>query len=213
MRHSSRTSLPTLRRAMAVAVATLALTVPLLAVPAPAEAAATSASRVAGFSAGPATVTKGKSITVAAQGQRLKGKTWVKTGTVTAAVYFDPDGSGPNKAVRTVKSSASGHVKVSVPASVSGKWSVRLAAQGTMKASVSGQKYVKVVPAAKPAPKPTSSKPASKWHCPAWAPIKGNAPSKIYHLKNQRFYNKTTPEICFSTETAAKKAGYRKSKV
>lgn len=205
MRHSSRTSLPTLRRAMAVAVATLALTVPLLT--APAEAAATSSSRIAGFSAGPATVTKGKPITVAAQGQRLKGKAWVNTGTVTAAVYFDPDGSGPNKAVRTVKSSASGHVKVSVPASVSGKWSVRLAAQG------SGQKYVKVVPAGKPAPKPTSSKPASKWNCPAWAPIKGNAPSKIYHLKNQRFYNKTTPETCFSTEAAAKKAGYRKSKV
>ncbi|WP_442319996.1 sunset domain-containing protein [Arthrobacter psychrolactophilus] len=27
------------------------------------------------------------------------------------------------------------------------------------------------------------------------------------------FYLKTTPEICFSTETEAKNAGYRKSKV
>ncbi|MDD0859265.1 hypothetical protein NHF46_19135 [Arthrobacter alpinus] len=48
---------------------------------------------------------------------------------------------------------------------------------------------------------------------PGVGPIKGNAPSKIYHLKNQRFYTKTTPEICFTTEAAAKQAGYRKSKV
>ncbi|MHA7268174.1 sunset domain-containing protein [Arthrobacter sp. HLT1-20] len=124
-------------------------------------------------------------------------------------MYFDADGSTPNKAVRTFKSNSTCYLKTTFAASVSGKWSVRWGTQGSVAAASSVQAYVKVVPA----PKPTSAKPASKWRCPAWAPIKGDAPSKIYHLKGQRFYVKTTPEICFSTETAAKAAGYRKSKV
>ena len=168
-----------------------------------------SAGRVASFSAGPATVIKGKTVTVAAQAQRYSGKGWVKTGTLTATVYFDADGATPNKAVRTFKSNSSGYLKTTFAASTSGKWSIRWAKQGTVAAASSVQKYVKVVPA----PKPTSSKPASKWNCPAWAPIKGNAPSRIYHLKGQRFYLKTTPEICFTTEAAARAGGYRKSKV
>jgi hypothetical protein len=198
----------TARRTMLAMLAAVAIMLPLVAAPAPANAAATINSRVASFSAGPATVTKGKTIALAAQAQKVSGKSWVKTGTVTATVYFDADGAVPNKAIRTVKTNSSGYVKVTFPASVSGKWSIRLAAQGSLKASASGPKYVKVVPA----PKPTSSKPASKWNCPAWAPIKGNAPSKIYHMKGQQYYNNTTPEICFSTEAAARAAGYRKSK-
>ena len=50
-------------------------------------------------------------------------------------------------------------------------------------------------------------------NCPKSAPIKGNRPSHIYHMPGQRFYKITGPEICFSTEGAAHRAGYRKSKV
>jgi len=49
--------------------------------------------------------------------------------------------------------------------------------------------------------------------CPKSAPIKGNEPSHIYHMPGQRFYKITGPEICFSSESAAQHAGYRKSKV
>ena len=58
---------------------------------------------------------------------------------------------------------------------------------------------------------PSSTKP-SGWNCPAWAPIKGNASSMIYHVKSGQYYSRTKPEVCFSSEGAAVKAGYRKSK-
>jgi hypothetical protein len=61
--------------------------------------------------------------------------------------------------------------------------------------------------------RPSRTAPVSEYNCPSWAPIKGNAQSGIYHLPKQRFYKVTKPEVCFSTEAAAKKAGYRKSKV
>lgn len=48
--------------------------------------------------------------------------------------------------------------------------------------------------------------------CPAWAPIKGNADSGIYHVPGGRYYNATKPEDCFRTEADAVRAGYRKSK-
>ncbi|MHA7306199.1 sunset domain-containing protein [Arthrobacter sp. TMN-49] len=208
MNHSANAPTHALRRRLMIALTALALVIPLASIPANAHAAM-SAGRVASFSASPATVVKGKTITVAAQAQRYSGKAWGKTGALTAAVYFDADGATPNKAVRTFKSNSTGNLKTTFAASASGKWSIRWAKQGSVAAASSVQKYVKVVPA----PKATSAKPASKWNCPAWAPIKGNAPSKIYHLKGQRLYLKTTPEICFSTEAAAKAAGYRKSKV
>lgn len=53
----------------------------------------------------------------------------------------------------------------------------------------------------------------SGWRtCPSWAPIKGNASSKIYHMPGGAYYDKTNPEVCFATESAAQAAGYRKSK-
>ena len=61
--------------------------------------------------------------------------------------------------------------------------------------------------------RPGRTDPISAWKCPKWAPIKGNASSMIYHLPGQAFYTRTKPEDCFSTQHAAKKAGYRKSKV
>ncbi|GAA2105963.1 hypothetical protein [Brevibacterium salitolerans] len=60
---------------------------------------------------------------------------------------------------------------------------------------------------------PSSTGPGySGWDCPAWAPIKGNADSMIYHVKGGAFYDRTNPEECFRTEAAAKAAGYRRSK-
>lgn len=53
----------------------------------------------------------------------------------------------------------------------------------------------------------------SGWNCPSWAPIKGNASSMIYHMPGQRFYDRTNPEECFSSESAARNAGYRAAKV
>ena len=49
------------------------------------------------------------------------------------------------------------------------------------------------------------------WNCPAWAPIKGNASSMIYHVRGGQFYDRTNPEECFATEAAARNAGYRKA--
>ncbi|MFT3888597.1 MAG: hypothetical protein QM713_10600 [Arachnia sp.] len=60
---------------------------------------------------------------------------------------------------------------------------------------------------------PSRTAPVSLTSCPSWAPIKGNADSGIYHVKGQRFYTRTHPEECFSSESAARAAGYRKSKV
>ncbi|MFC8302977.1 hypothetical protein ACFUCV_04740 [Specibacter sp. NPDC057265] len=198
-----------LRYFLLAVVASLAVVLPMVVAPTSAHAAATTSTRIANFAAGPATVVKGKNISYSGLVQRLSGKAWANAGAVTVNVYFDADGSAPKKLVRTLRTTSAGKFNATAVAAVSGKWSVTLPAQGSYKASSTAVKAIKVVPA----PSPTSAKPASKWNCPSWAPIKGNAPSKIYHLKNQRFYAKTTPEICFSTEAAAKQAGYRKSKV
>lgn len=48
--------------------------------------------------------------------------------------------------------------------------------------------------------------------CPSKYPIKGNASSMIYHVPSGQYYDVTNPEECFSTESAAVAAGYRKSK-
>ena len=48
--------------------------------------------------------------------------------------------------------------------------------------------------------------------CPAWAPIKGNKDSGIYHRPGQQSYDKTVAEQCFSSSTDAERAGYRAAK-
>ncbi|MGQ2914789.1 cell wall-binding repeat-containing protein [Microbacterium aurantiacum] len=58
---------------------------------------------------------------------------------------------------------------------------------------------------------PERTTPASVSSCPSWAPIKGNASSMIYHVPGGQFYARTNPEECFTTEAAARSAGYRKS--
>ena len=60
---------------------------------------------------------------------------------------------------------------------------------------------------------PSRTSPISEYDCPSWAPIKGNANSMIYHLPRNRYYDVTKPEECFSTESAARDAGYRAAKV
>lgn len=47
--------------------------------------------------------------------------------------------------------------------------------------------------------------------CPADHPIKGNLPSRIFHLPEQSSYERTNPEICFASESSAMSAGFRKS--
>ena len=59
---------------------------------------------------------------------------------------------------------------------------------------------------------PNRTAPSSSWNCPTWAPIKGNASSMIYHVPGGAYYSRTKPEECFTTESAARQAGYRASK-
>ena len=49
--------------------------------------------------------------------------------------------------------------------------------------------------------------------CPAYAPIKGNARSMIYHRPGQQYYNVTNPEACFRNAASAAAAGYRAAKI
>ncbi|MFE5407279.1 cell wall-binding repeat-containing protein [Microbacterium sp. NPDC056569] len=58
---------------------------------------------------------------------------------------------------------------------------------------------------------PDRTSPIDTWTCPSWAPIKGNADSGIYHVPGGQYYDATNPEECFTTETAAQAAGYRRS--
>ncbi|MFI2296969.1 hypothetical protein [Isoptericola sp. NPDC019571] len=65
--------------------------------------------------------------------------------------------------------------------------------------------------------KPSRTTPVSEYNCPSWAPIKGNRTTShstdwIYHVPGGQYYKKTKPEECFTTEAAARKAGYRASK-
>lgn len=58
------------------------------------------------------------------------------------------------------------------------------------------------------------AKPNASGECPASAPIKGNQgkPDWIYHKPGGAYYKRTHAEECFTTEAAAKNAGYRASK-
>ena len=45
--------------------------------------------------------------------------------------------------------------------------------------------------------------------CPSEFPIKGNADSFIYHTPASLFYGRTKAELCFNSEEAAHRHGYR----
>ncbi|WP_245858972.1 HNH endonuclease family protein [Luteimicrobium subarcticum] len=59
---------------------------------------------------------------------------------------------------------------------------------------------------------PSVAQPVSHWDCPSWAPIKGNASSHIYHVPGGAYYDRTAPEVCFASASAAVADGYRASK-
>ena len=45
--------------------------------------------------------------------------------------------------------------------------------------------------------------------CPPGFPVKGNLPSRVFHSPGQPDYDRTTPEVCFANEAAARDAGFR----
>lgn len=64
-----------------------------------------------------------------------------------------------------------------------------------------------------PPPGATSGpQPGNGYACPPGLPIKGNASSMIAHKPGDQSYEKTKPEQCFATMTAAVAAGYRPAK-
>ncbi len=73
------------------------------------------------------------------------------------------------------------------------------------------------VPAAlEPEPEPA---PVATWKpinpdgtVPEGYPIKANSQSMIFHVPTGRFYERTKPERCYTTEAAAVADGYRRSK-
>ncbi|RII42450.1 hypothetical protein DWB68_06785 [Galactobacter valiniphilus] len=76
------------------------------------------------------------------------------------------------------------------------------------KASVSKTQTLKVVKKAKKKP---ASVAATGWDCPSGYPIKGNGSSMIHHVPSGAFYDRTNPEECFASASAARAAGYRAS--
>jgi hypothetical protein len=116
--------------------------------------------------------------------------------------------SGATGTSYTLKSADAGRtISVRVTGSKAGYATVTKASAG-----------VRVQAAPKPAtkPKPVSNRAAPRGKiCPSTHPIKGNRPTDgtdwKYHVRGGQFYDRTTPEDCFKTESAAKAAGYRKS--
>src|SRR5215210_3413628 len=49
--------------------------------------------------------------------------------------------------------------------------------------------------------------------CPPGFPVKGNLPSRVFHSPGQQDYDRTSPEICFVSEAAARDAGFRHSRL
>ena len=49
--------------------------------------------------------------------------------------------------------------------------------------------------------------------CPPGFPVKGNLPSRVFHSPGQQDYDRTTPEVCFASEAAARDAGFRHSRL
>lgn len=171
---------------------------------APAEAASKAATRVVKFTA-PASVYKSEAFTLRGTAQRKAGTRWDAYAKPKVEIYFDPAGSARAYRVKTVTGSTKGQFSAKVRTSRSGLWWAKVTVTGTSKAADSYKKLVRV--------KQRTSMIPSGTTCPSWAPIKGNESSGIYHVPGGAFYNRTNPEICFSTTAAARAAGYRASKV
>ncbi|MFF5792929.1 hypothetical protein ACFY5D_12850 [Paeniglutamicibacter sp. NPDC012692] len=86
----------------------------------------------------------------------------------------------------------------------------------TVKYTVPGSKATKTSVKSQDLLVKTKKKPSwvysdSNWNCPAGYPIKGNASSMIYHVPSGAFYDRTNPEECFASRSAAEARGYRAS--
>ena len=169
---------------------------------APAEAAA-AATRVVNFTA-PTSVYKSQSFTLKGTVQRKAGSKWASYAKPKVEIYFDPAGAAKAYKVKTVAGNTKGQFSTKVRTSRSGLWWAKVAPTSKQKSVVSYKKSVRVKQRTSMVPAGTS--------CPSWAPIKGNESSGIYHVPGGAFYNRTNPEICFATTSAAQKAGYRASK-
>jgi hypothetical protein len=170
----------------------------------------------------------GKALTVKVTGKKSGYATVSKTSKATAKVLASakPTISGAVKVAETVKAkpgSWTSGTAYSYQWYANGK-AIKSATRSsyTISASVVGKKLTVTVTGKKSGyasvsrtssstrsvTYPSSTAPVSKWDCPSWAPIKGNQ-SGIYHTPRSRWYEVTTPEECFRTESAARAAGYR----
>lgn len=63
-------------------------------------------------------------------------------------------------------------------------------------------------------PRPTRPwvDPTDDGDCPPGYPVKANADSGIYHQLGGRFYDRTRPDRCYATATAAEADGFRAPK-
>lgn len=190
----------------AIALGTAAL---LLVGPVPAATAAKSAVTIKKIST--KTAPYGKSVTVkpavTVKGKaKVTGKTLtVKRGSVTV---------GKNK--KTIKLKA-GTYKVTTKVKYR-TYKIIKKKNAKTKKIVSVRKYAKTKTLTKQqtltikqGKRPSRTSPKG-WNCPSGAPIKGNAQSMIYHMPSGAYYTATKPEACFSTQAAARSAGYRASK-
>lgn len=169
----------------------------------PAEAATKAATQVVSFTA-PTSVYKSQNFTLKGSVQRKAGTKWIRYAKPRVEIYFDPAGAAKAYKVKTVTGNDKGQFSTKVRTSRSGLWWAKVTPTSKYKAVNSYKKSVRV--------KQRTSMIPSGTTCPSWAPIKGNESSGIYHVPGGAFYSRTNPEICFSTTTAAQKAGYRASK-
>jgi hypothetical protein len=64
---------------------------------------------------------------------------------------------------------------------------------------------------------PLGAPPETSWNCPATHPIKGNRTAGsgepcVYHLPGGRFYSRTKPERCYTTQTEAMRDDCRRAR-
>jgi hypothetical protein len=59
---------------------------------------------------------------------------------------------------------------------------------------------------------PVAASRASGRDCPPNLPVKGNLPSRVFHVPGQPNYERVIPEVCFASEEAALDGGFRPSR-
>lgn len=157
-----------------------------------------------------ATLKVARSSTPKITGSATAGKTLsASVGTWTSSTSFSyqwrANGTSIKGATSRTYKVASAHTGKRISVVVTGRKSGHTTLTRTSASTATVQK-------AAPAKRPTSVKhTSSSWNCPKDYPIKGNASSRIYHMPSGQYYDRTNPEYCFATESAARSAGYRAS--